>query len=105
MGEGGALVCRRGLARQDGVSAGSLKQVGGVRQDSGQGGRSCLTADGGVGGSWSLRHPEEAPPTPLAPCPMLPSGITTMLIIITIAATIVLRMSCVPGSVPSTLPN
>lgn len=44
-------------AWQDGVSAGGLEQVGGVRQSPGQGGGSCPTAYGGLGGSWSLRHP------------------------------------------------
>ena len=28
---------------------------------------------GGLGSSWSLRHPQKVPPTPLAPCPVHPS--------------------------------
>lgn len=93
------------VGQAGGVSAGGLEQVGGVSQGPAQGDGSCPTADGGLGGSWSLRHPDKAPPTSLAPCPVLPSGITKMLIIITIAATIVLRLFCVSGSVPSTLPS
>ena len=60
-------------AWQDGVSAGGLEQVGGVRQSPGQGGGSCPTAYGGLGGSWSLRHPSKSPLTPLASRPVLPS--------------------------------
>lgn len=54
---------------------------------------SCSTPDGGLGGSWSLRHFSEGPEPPWrsAQC-CLPSGITRMLIIMTIATTIVLRM-------------
>lgn len=39
----------------------------------GKGGGSCPTAYGGLGSSWSLRHPGKSPLTPLAPRPVLPS--------------------------------
>lgn len=92
------------MGRQDGVSAQLAEQVEAGRQGPGQGGGSP-TADGGLGSSWSLRHPNKVP-RPLWPPAqyILPSGITEMLII-TIGGTIVLRLFCELGHVPSTLPN
>lgn len=83
---------RQGLARLDGVSAVGLEQWGGTRTGS----QKLLSAAGSVGGSWSpRRRPEKAPQPPWhgAQC-CLPSGITKMLIIITIAiaAAVVWRM-------------